>query len=131
MSYDSFQQTIEKKISKYKQKVEEGYYTYYYYQALDLLDKYIFNLANDDITRSSQRVSKLMAKANELQQDIQIYKNYLLALIIDDEKVILNDILSLNRNFYENEDISDKDKAIYFFIEGFLDQEKFKNKQIK
>ena len=40
MSYDSLQQDIEKKISKYKQKVEEGYYTYYYYQALDLLDKY-------------------------------------------------------------------------------------------
>ena len=129
MSYDNFQQTIEKKISNYKLKVEDGYYTYYYYQALDLLDKYIFNLANGDITRSSQRLSELMFKANELHKDIKIYKNYLLSLIIDDERVILDEILSLNRNFYDNEDIPDEDKAIYFFIEVFLDKEKLKNKQ--
>ena len=65
MSYDNFQQNIEKKISKYKQKVGENYYTYYYYQGLDLLDKYIFNLANDNKIRNSERVSSLMRKAKK------------------------------------------------------------------
>lgn len=128
MSYDNFQQNIEKKISKYKQKVGEGYYTYYYYQGLDLLDKYIFNLANDDKTRNSERVSSLMRKANKLQENKYIYKNYILALIIDDDKTVLDEILSLNRNIYENEDILDEDRAIYFFIEGFLDPKVFKDK---
>lgn len=129
MSYDSLQQDIEKKISKYKQKVEEGYYTYYYYQALDLLDKYIFNLANDDKTRSSQRISVLMRKANELQEDDYVYKNYLLSLIIDDDKTVLDEILSLNRNVYENDDILDEYRAVYFFIDGFLNSSVFKDKQ--
>lgn len=128
MSYDNFQQNIEKKISKYKQKVGENYYTYYYYQGLDLLDKYIFNLANDDKTRNSERVSSLMRKANKLQENKYIYKNYILALIIDDDKTVLDEILSLNRNIYENEDILDEDRAIYFFIEGFLDPKVFKDK---
>ena len=57
MSYNILQKNIEDKLEKYKRQVGLNYYTYYYYESLDLLDKYILDLANNKNTNSQVKIS--------------------------------------------------------------------------
>ena len=127
MSYNILQKNIDEKLKKYKQKVGKYYYTYYYYEALDLLDKYILDLANNQKTKSKFRISELLSKANKLQEDKYIFRNYILSLFIENNNEKLKDIFDENIEFYQQEDIYDEEKAIYFFIDGFLNEEEFEN----
>ena len=85
MSYNILQRNIEEKLEKYKQQVGQNYYTYYYYQALDLLDKHILDLANDK-KNPQIKISELLDQANKLQEDKYIYRNYILSLFIENDK---------------------------------------------
>ena len=69
MSYDILQKNIDQKLKRYKQKVGKDYYTYYYYEALDLLDKYILDLANGQRTKSQVKISELLSKANKIASE--------------------------------------------------------------
>lgn len=93
MSYNILQKNIEDKLEKYKRQVGLNYYTYYYYEALDLLDKYILDLANNKTTKSQVKISELLYKANNLQEDKYIYRNYVLSLFIENNTEKLDDIL--------------------------------------
>lgn len=126
MSYNILQRNIEEKLEKYKQQVGQNYYTYYYYQALDLLDKHILDLANDK-KNPQIKISELLDQANKLQEDKYIYRNYILSLFIENDKDKLSIILDKDKNIYKEDNTGDEEKAIYFFIEGFLNKEEFLN----
>ncbi|MDO5011826.1 MAG: hypothetical protein Q4E31_13445, partial [Intestinibacter bartlettii] len=127
MSYDILQKNIDQKLKRYKQKVGKDYYTYYYYEALDLLDKYILDLANGQRTKSQVKISELLSKANKMQEDKYIYRNYILSLFIENDKDMLKSIFELNEESYKQEDIYDEENAIYFFIDGFWNEKEFSN----
>ena len=75
MSYNILQKNIEDKLEKYKRQVGLNYYTYYYYEALDLLDKYILSLFIENNTEKLDDI---------LKKDKSIYKED----SFNDEKVI-------------------------------------------
>ena len=119
MSYNKLQKNIEDKLEKYKRQVGLNYYTYYYYEALDLLDKYILDLANNKTTKSQVKISELLYKANNLQEDKYIYRNYVLSLFIENNTEKLDDILKKDKSIYKEGSFNDE-KVIYFLIESFL-----------
>lgn len=123
MSYNILQKNIEDKLEKYKRQVGLNYYTYYYYEALDLLDKYILDLANNKTTKSQVKISELLYKANNLQEDKYIYRNYVLSLFIENNTEKLDDILKKDKSIYKEGSFNDE-KVIYFLIESFLKKDK-------
>lgn len=121
MSFNQLNEKIKESISKYVYNNGQSYYMAYYIRGLDLLDSYILCLSKGERLNTKTKISNILEKAFKLQNDRYILENYILSLIIENDKFKLNQILTDKHNLEKRFNIQNKDSISFDIVKKFID----------